>query len=90
MFARVFTQGESIVSCNLYMKYGYRVEKVKYFLSLLDLIMKIPFNKPYFTGKETDYIKQAVETGKISGDGLFNEKMPTIFSKHGTVSTSLS
>ena len=24
----------------------------------------IPFNKPYLTGEETDYIKQAVENGK--------------------------
>ena len=41
--------------------------------------MKIPFNKPYFTGKETDYIKQAVETGKISGDGLFTKKCHHFF-----------
>ena len=41
--------------------------------------MKIPFNKPYFTGKETDYIKQAVETGKISGDGLFTKKCQHFF-----------
>jgi len=38
------------------------------------LTIKIPFNKPYFTGKGTDYIKQAVETGKISSDGLFTKK----------------
>jgi dTDP-4-amino-4,6-dideoxygalactose transaminase len=31
----------------------------------------IPFNKPYLTGKETLYIRQAVETGKISGNGEF-------------------
>ena len=24
----------------------------------------IPFNKPYLTGEETDYLKQAVENGK--------------------------
>jgi dTDP-4-amino-4,6-dideoxygalactose transaminase len=41
--------------------------------------MKIPFNKPYFTGKETDYIKQAVETGKISGGGLFTKKCHHFF-----------
>src|SRR5450759_2043189 len=36
--------------------------------------MNIPFNKPYFTGKETDYIREAVESGKISGDGIFTRK----------------
>ena len=41
--------------------------------------MKIPFNKPYFTGKETDYIKEAVESGKISGDGVFTEKCHHFF-----------
>ena len=34
----------------------------------------IDFNKPYFTGKETDYIRQAVNSGKISGNGEFSEK----------------
>jgi dTDP-4-amino-4,6-dideoxygalactose transaminase len=34
----------------------------------------IPFNKPYLTGKETDYIKEAVASGKISGNGMFTKK----------------
>ena len=34
----------------------------------------IPFNKPYMTGRELDYIRQAVDSGKISGDGLFTRK----------------
>jgi dTDP-4-amino-4,6-dideoxygalactose transaminase len=34
----------------------------------------IPFNKPYFTGKETYYIEQAVKSGKISGNGMFTQK----------------
>ncbi|HQF20853.1 MAG TPA: dTDP-4-amino-4,6-dideoxygalactose transaminase [Kiritimatiellia bacterium] len=33
----------------------------------------IPFNKPFLTGKETDYIRQAVESGKISGNGAFTQ-----------------
>ena len=33
---------------------------------------KIPFNKPPFVGLEFDYIKQAVESGKICGDGTYN------------------
>lgn len=39
----------------------------------------IPFNKPYLTGKETEYIKQAVESGKISGNGLFTQKCQHFF-----------
>jgi hypothetical protein len=30
----------------------------------------IPFNKPYLTGKETIYIKDAVKSGKILRNGL--------------------
>lgn len=37
----------------------------------------IPFNKPYMTGRELEYIRQAVESGKISGDGLFTRKCHT-------------
>ncbi len=36
--------------------------------------MNISFNKPYLTGKETEYIRQAVESSKISGDGMFTKK----------------
>lgn len=31
----------------------------------------IPFNKPYFTGRETEYIRDAVAEGKISGNGKY-------------------
>lgn len=34
----------------------------------------IPFNKPYLTGKETQYIEEAVKSGKISGNGIFTKK----------------
>jgi dTDP-4-amino-4,6-dideoxygalactose transaminase len=39
----------------------------------------IPFNKPYLTGKETLYIHEAVNTGKISGNGLFTKKCQQYF-----------
>jgi dTDP-4-amino-4,6-dideoxygalactose transaminase len=39
----------------------------------------IPFNKPYLTGKETQYIEQAVRSGKISGNGLFTQKCQQFF-----------
>ena len=34
----------------------------------------IPFNKPYLAGKELDYIKEAMESGKLSGNGTFTKK----------------
>lgn len=42
-------------------------------------MMKVPFNKPCFIGKELDYISQAVKFGKISGDGLFTQKCHHFF-----------
>ncbi|MBA3679579.1 MAG: dTDP-4-amino-4,6-dideoxygalactose transaminase [Bacteroidetes bacterium] len=39
----------------------------------------ITFNKPYLTGNETEYIKQAVLNLKISGDGLFTKKCHQFF-----------
>ena len=41
--------------------------------------MKIPFNKPFLTGKETEYIKDAVLSGKISGNGDFTKKCQHFF-----------
>lgn len=34
---------------------------------------KIGFNIPYLTGKETEYIHDAVKTGKISGNGKYTQ-----------------
>ncbi len=42
-------------------------------------MMKIPFNKPFLTGKETEYITEAVRSGKISGDGMFTQKCQRFF-----------
>src|SRR6056297_1379162 len=41
--------------------------------------MKIPFNKPFLTGKETEYIEDAVMFGKISGNGDFTKKSHQFF-----------
>ncbi len=41
--------------------------------------MQIPFNKPFLTGKETHYIYQAVNSGKISGNGMFTKKCQQFF-----------
>lgn len=41
--------------------------------------MNIPFNKPFLTGNETNYIKEAVASGKISGNGEFTKKCQHFF-----------
>lgn len=41
--------------------------------------MKIPFNKPYLTGQETEYITKSVASGRISGDGIFTKKCHQFF-----------
>lgn len=43
--------------------------------------MTIPFNKPFLTGKETEYINEAVKSGKISGDGVFTKKCHEFFER---------
>lgn len=42
---------------------------------------KVPFNKPFFTGRENEYIVEAVNTGKISGNGFFTNKCHDFFAK---------
>ncbi len=39
----------------------------------------IPFNKPYLTGKELEYIRAAVSSGKISGNGDYTRKCHELF-----------
>lgn len=41
--------------------------------------MKIPFNKPFLIGNEIDFMKEAIASGKISGDGMFTKKCHTFF-----------
>jgi dTDP-4-amino-4,6-dideoxygalactose transaminase len=39
----------------------------------------IPFNRPFLTGRETEYIVEAVKSGKISGNGDFTKKCQAWF-----------
>ena len=39
----------------------------------------IPFNKPYLTGNELQYIEQAIKSGNISGNGMFTKKCQNYF-----------
>ena len=51
----------------------------------------IPFNKPYLTGKETEYITDAVISGKISGNGKYTQKCQQFFeTKFGFKKTLLT
>jgi dTDP-4-amino-4,6-dideoxygalactose transaminase len=39
----------------------------------------IPFNKPHLTGKETHYLYDSVNSGHISGNGIFTKKCHKFF-----------
>ena len=41
----------------------------------------IHFNRPHMTGQETEYIRQAVEGGKISGNGEFTKRCQAFFER---------
>lgn len=41
--------------------------------------MSIPFNKPFITDKETQYLYQAVSNDKLSGNGYFTKKCNKFF-----------
>lgn len=49
----------------------------------------ISFNKPYLTGKEVHYIYEAVQSGKISGNGDFTKKCQQFLEKHSSSPKSL-
>jgi dTDP-4-amino-4,6-dideoxygalactose transaminase len=52
---------------------------------------KIPFNKPYMTGIEIDYIKQAHTEGHLSGGGKFTELCKDWLTRHlGTVAALMT
>ena len=53
----------------------------------------IDFNRPGFTGKELDYIKEAIDAGKLCGDGMFTKKctawmMEKLGTPHALLTTS--
>ncbi len=55
--------------------------------------MTIPFNKPFISGNELKYIELAVQSGKISGDGMYTKKCHSFFQdnygfKHCLLTTS--
>jgi dTDP-4-amino-4,6-dideoxygalactose transaminase len=44
--------------------------------------MKIPFNKPYMTGRELELISQAHDLGHLSGDGTFTRQCHAWLEQH--------
>ena len=50
----------------------------------------IPFNKPYSSLKEIQYIMDALERGKISGDGYYTQQCQDWFLKHYGCQTLLT
>jgi dTDP-4-amino-4,6-dideoxygalactose transaminase len=51
----------------------------------------IPFNKPHSSGNELDYIKDAVNSGKLSGNGKYTKKCQYFFEeKYGFKKTLLT
>ncbi|MEO1213411.1 MAG: dTDP-4-amino-4,6-dideoxygalactose transaminase [Bacteroidota bacterium] len=45
-------------------------------------MIDIPFNKPFLTGKEFQYMQQAINSGKISGNGIFTKKCQDFFQEN--------
>lgn len=45
-------------------------------------MITIPFNKPPFLGDEIEYIKDALENKKLSGDGVYNDRCQKWFAQH--------
>lgn len=52
-------------------------------------MIKIPFNKPYLTGKETHYIQEAVASGHLSGNGSFTKKCQVFFEERYQITKAL-
>ena len=42
-------------------------------------MIMIPFNKPYISGKEFEYMKDAAERGHLSGNGYYTKKCQAFF-----------
>ena len=50
---------------------------------------RIPFNKPYLTGKEVHYIYNAVASGKISGNGKYTQMCQQYFEERWNIKKAL-
>jgi len=44
-------------------------------------VIEIPFNKPYLTGKELEYMRESIRSGNIVGDGEYTRKCEGLLEK---------
>src|SRR5438132_6231843 len=50
---------------------------------------RIPFNRPYFSGREIEFIQQAIASWQLSGDGPFTKKCHELLEQTLGVATAL-
>ena len=51
--------------------------------------MRIPFNRPFFSGREFEFIQQAIANWQLSGDGAFTKKCHALLENELGVSKAL-
>jgi dTDP-4-amino-4,6-dideoxygalactose transaminase len=51
--------------------------------------LRIPFNRPYFSGSEFEFIQQAIADWQLSGDGTFTKKCHTLLESELGISKAL-
>ncbi len=54
-----------------------------------DRPLHIPFNRPYFSGKEFEFIQEAIKSWHLSGDGAFTRKCHTFLESELGVNKAL-
>lgn len=43
--------------------------------------IRIPFNRPYLTGRELEYMQESMNSGNIVGDGEYTHKCEDLLEK---------
>jgi dTDP-4-amino-4,6-dideoxygalactose transaminase len=51
--------------------------------------LHIPFNRPFFSGKEFDFIQEAIANWQLSGDGAFTKKCHALLEKELSIPKAL-
>jgi dTDP-4-amino-4,6-dideoxygalactose transaminase len=51
--------------------------------------LHIPFNRPFFSGKEFEFIRQAIDNRHLSGDGMFTRRCHALLESNLGVSKTL-
>ena len=54
-----------------------------------DRPLHIPFNRPYFSGKEFEFIQEAIKSWQLSGDGAFTRRCHTFLERELGVAKAL-